>query len=418
MNGRSASRTSSFAPFRHRSFVLVWVGALVSNVGTWMEATALGYYVAERGSASASGLVAAAGFLPGAFLGPVGGALADRFDRRRIMMMANAVAGLIAAAVAVVVAADRATPGNLALFSLAAGCAGAIGFPAFQAALPDLVPPEDLVAAIGLSGMQWNLGRILGPSAAAVAIAIGGVPTALWVNAVSFLAVIAALTLATVPHRPATTPRSVARSIADGVRFARERPAVRSMVPIMVIVVLVGAPFIGLIPQMATNVLDGDQTATSLLVTAQGVGAVAAGALIGSLSSRYGLRRFLVASVALLAPSLVVYGTAPNLAVAAFGLMCTGACYMAAIASFTSITQRSAAPEERGRAMVVNNFALGAAYPLGLVIESAIADRTSLRVVTAGSGLVLAAFALALVVRRPATAAIATLDHPVGAQQV
>ena len=75
----------SFAPFRHRGFLLVWAGALVSNIGTWMETTALSYYVADTSSAGASGLVAAAGFMPTALLGPVGGAMADRFDRRKVI---------------------------------------------------------------------------------------------------------------------------------------------------------------------------------------------------------------------------------------------------------------------------------------------------------------------------------------------
>ncbi|MEZ5258298.1 MAG: MFS transporter [Ilumatobacteraceae bacterium] len=140
----------SLAPFRSRAFVFVWLGAMVSNIGTWMETTALSFYVAERATASASGLVAAAGFLPGAILGPVGAARwADRFDRRRIMIAANATAGVVAAFVAVLVAPDRATPGNRALCSLVGGCVNASRFPSFQAILPDLVDPEDLVRRSG-----------------------------------------------------------------------------------------------------------------------------------------------------------------------------------------------------------------------------------------------------------------------------
>src|SRR4051794_32037901 len=124
-----ASRT--FAPFRYRAFTLVWFGALVSNVGTWMETTALSYYVADTSTISSSGLVAAAGFLPSALLSPVGGAWADRFPRQRIIVISNAVAVVIAASVALLVATSDPTPGVLALFALAGGCAGAIGFPSF-----------------------------------------------------------------------------------------------------------------------------------------------------------------------------------------------------------------------------------------------------------------------------------------------
>lgn len=401
----------SFAPFRHRAFLLVWLGALVSNVGTWMEATALSYFVADRSSVSASGLVAAAGFLPSALLAPVGGAWADRFDRRRIMMATNAVSGVIAAGVAMVVATDHATPGLLALFSLAAGCTGAIGFPAFQATLPDLVPPEEMVAAIGLSSTQWNLGRIVGPSLAVVAIGIGGVPAALWVNAVSFGAVIVALAFAGIPKRVVGLRRSVLASVRDGLRFARTAPPVRAMLPIMAVTVVVGAPFIGFIAQMATNVHGADQNGTSVLVTAQGIGAVVTGTALGSLAARVGLRAFLVGSVVVLAPALVAYGLAPNLWSAAVALLVTGGCYMAAVSAFTSVTQRTAAPEQRGRAMVVNNFLLGAGYPLGLLVQGAAADRWSLPGVTAASGLVLGVLGAALLLGRDRfTGPIARLD--------
>lgn len=400
----------SFAPFRHRAFVLVWVGALVSNIGTWMETTALSYYVADTSTASASGLVAAAGFLPSALLSPVAGAWADRFSRRKLMIIANAASATVAAAVAILVSSGHATPGRLALCSLAGGCAGAVGFPAFQATLPDLVPPEDLVAAIGLSSTQWNLGRIVGPTLAALAIALGGVSSALWANAISFAGVIVAVSLAAIPRR-AGVRRSVLGAFRDGIAFARRTPAPRQMVPLLFLQALVTAPFIGFIAQMATNVFDTGQGGTSALVTAQGIGAVCAGASIGALSARFGIRAVLVSAVALSAPALVLYGTAPNIVVGAFGVMVLGGCYMAALSSCTTVTQKSATPELRGRAMSVNNFVLGICYPIGLLVQGEIADRTSLRVVTVGSGLTLAAALAMLFVARPdRTDAIAALD--------
>lgn len=402
----------SFAPFRHRSFALMWAGALVSNIGTWMETTALSYHVAATSSASASGLVAAAGFLPTALLSPVGGAWADRFARQRILVLANGAALVIAAAVAALVGSGHATPGNLAVLALAGGCAGALGFPAFQAALPDLVPADELVAAIGLSSTQWNLGRILGPSLAAVAIAAGGVPAALWVNAATFAVVIAAVVAAALP-RLAGVRRSVRAAVRDGVDFARRTPGPRAMVPLMVIQVFVTAPFIGFIAQMATNVLGRGQTGTTVLVTAQGVGAVAAGASIGPLAHRWGLRRILVGSIVLCAPALVAYGAAPNLALAAGGLTVLGGAYMASLSACTTVTQKAATPELRGRAMAVNNFVLGSCYPIGLLVQGFAADRTSLRVVTIGSGSALAAaLGLAFAIDPARADPIARLDHP------
>jgi MFS family permease len=402
----------SFAPFRHRGFLLVWAGALVSNTGTWMETTALSYYVADTSGAGASGLVAAAGFVPTALLGPVGGAMADRFDRRKVIAFANAGFAVVAATVAMLVASGHATPGRLALLSLLGGCTSAISWPSFQAILPDLVPPEDLVGAIGLASTQWNLGRILGPTAAAIAIAIGGVPTALWVNAASFLAVIAAVLAAPVPRRVGVK-RTVRVAVRDALAFVRVTPAVRAMLPVMTLAVFLGSPFMGLSAQMATNVFGADQHGTSLLVTAQGIGAVVAGASMGSLVARWGTRQVLRTAAVVTAPTLVLYGLAPSLWSAALTLVVLAGCYMATLSSCTNITQRSASAEVRGRAMIVNNFVLGMAYPVGVLLQGELADHWSLRAVTVASGVSLGACLAVLAIARPRlTDPIARLDQP------
>jgi MFS family permease len=286
----------------------------------------------------------------------------------------------------------------------------AISWPAFQAILPDLVPPEELVAAIGLSGTQWNLGRIVGPTAAAVAISIGGVPAALWANAASFVAVIVGIMLVSLPHRLGVK-RSVRVAFADAVRFARGTPAVKAMVPVMLAMSLIGSPFLGLVAQMATNVFGAKETGTSFLVTIMGVGAVVAGGTLGLLTARHGTRWVLLMSAVVTVPSLVLYGAAPNIVIAAVGLMVGSACYIWCMSTCASITQRSAPPEMRGRAMIVNNMVLGAGYPLGVLLQGEIADATSLRAATIGSGVLLG---LVLVVGRVvlagATAPIDAID--------
>ncbi len=358
---------------------------MISNVGTWMETTALSFYVADTSENTWSAVVAAAGFLPTAFLSPVGGAFADRFDRRKVLIFSNATSCVIAAGVALTVQTGHATPLLLAGFSLLGGCVFAVGFPSFQATLPDLVPKEELVAAIGLSSTQWNLGRILGPAVAAGAIFLGGVSTALWINAASFLAVIAAITAAEIPKSP-RTKRLVREATRDAIEFGRTNPAVRTMVPLMVTVAFFGGPFIGFIAQMATKVFGSAQGGTSLLIAAQGVGAVIAGASMGHLTQLFGLRNVTVGWVTALGPALVLYGLSPHLLVSAAAVAVVGGCYMGCISSFTSITQQSAPDALRGRALIINNFVLGFAYPLGLMMQGPLADSTSLRAVTIGSG--------------------------------
>ena len=392
----------SLAPFRSRDFTVMWIGALVSNIGTWMETVALGYYVADTtGKASWTAVVTAAGFVPGAIVGPIGSAMADRLRRRRVLMVTNACNGILAAILAVWVGTGDATPGGLAVLGFVSGAIAMFGFPSFQVALPDLVPREDLVAAVGLSNAQWNLGRIVGPALAAIAIGIGGIQAALWTNAASFLAVIVAVALVRLPHRPGER-RPVFAALADGVRFARATPPVRRMLRVMLAVVFVGAPFIAFVPQIATNVFDGGETATSVLVTAQGIGAVTAAFTLGTATTRLGSWRVLSLGSFALCAALVLYGLAPVFALAAVGLVLVGLTYGYAFTSFAGIAQQHAPDEMRGRVLAVNSFVLGTMYPVGLLVQGAIADVTSLRAVTAGSGVVLALVLVALGVGRGA----------------
>ncbi|MEX0848425.1 MAG: MFS transporter [Ilumatobacteraceae bacterium] len=390
---------SSFAPFRSRGFALMWSGALVSNIGTWMETVALGYYVADTtGKASWSAIVTAAGFVPAAIVGPIGSAMADRLRRRRVLIVTNLISGLIAVVLALWVGSGHATPLGLALLGFAAGAVGMFGFPSFQVSLPNLVPRDQLIAAVGLSNAQWNLGRIIGPTCAALAIAIGGIEVALWCNAVSFLAVIIAVSMVRLPDG-AGERRPVFAALGDGVRYARGSAPIRRMLVIMIAVVGIGSPFIAFVPQMATNVFDGDARSTSVLVTAQGIGAVTAAFMLGAATNRFGMRPVMVGSSFMMCVGLALYGSAPSLWVAAPALTLVGAAYGFAFTSFAGVAQSHAPDEMRGRVLAVNSFVLGVLFPVGTLVQGAIADSTSLRAVTVGSGACLAV-ALLLLGRR------------------
>ncbi len=402
----------SFSPLRHRAFRLIWIGSLVSNIGTWMETVALGRYVADTtGRAAWSGLIAAAAFLPTAFVGLIGGALADRASRRGLLIASNLVQAVIAVIVTMLVAKDHATPAGLTALTLAAGCAAAIGFPSFQAALPDLVPPEDLPAAIGLSSVQWNLGRVVGPALAGLAIVIGGIPVALGINAASFLAVVVAVSLVAIPRAPASAVRRpILASVSDGFRVVRREPGLRVMNTTMCVNTLIAAPFIGLIPAMVRLVLHGGKGVNSVLVTAQGVGAVIAGLTIGGMIAKRGVRPVMMTTIVTTGVGLVLYGLAPNIWLMAPALGIVGMAYMASLSSFSTVAQMRAPTELRGRVMSVNNAVLGLLYPAGLIVQGLLADRVGMREVTVGSGAVLLAALLVRRVLQPE--AMAALDEP------
>ncbi|MBX7068379.1 MAG: MFS transporter [Microthrixaceae bacterium] len=381
------TESSSFAPLRHRAYRLVWTGSLVSNVGTWMQAAALGYYTAHTTQSAAwSAVVAAGEFAPTALLGPFGGAIADRFPRRTVFLTCTVVQGLLAAALTWGMVAGEPGAPVLALFALANGCVFALGFPAFSAILPELVPSEIIGAAIGLSSAAWNLGRVVGPLLGTILYQEFGIAWVLGINAASFLAVVLVL----VTLRLAPQPRSSAPMLAairQGFAYVRSQPGLRVTSQALCLNSLFIAPFIGLIPAMVEKELGGGKRAVGWLITGQGIGAVVAGVVFGRLSGRFGVRRVMVWAIVLGSLALVGYGFSPNWPVAFAALLVCGGCYFAALASFSTVANLLAPSELRGRVLSLNQVVLGTVYAISLNVEGQLGDRLGLREVTIGGAL-------------------------------
>jgi predicted MFS family arabinose efflux permease len=217
---------------------------------------------------------------------------------------------------------------------------------------------------------------------------IGGIGAALWCNAISFAAVIVAIAVVQLPKREGVR-RPIFAALGDGVRFARSHPSMRRMLAMMIATILVAAPFIAFVSQMATNEFDGDSSATSLLVTAQGIGAVTAAFTLGGLTKRFGVWRLMTGAVLLLGPTLVLYAASPRLWIAAVCLAGIGLLYGYAFTSFAGVAQQSAPDEMRGRVLAVNTFVLGLLYPLGTLVQGVLADLVGLRWITGASGITL-----------------------------
>ena len=393
---------SSLQPLRHRNFALVWSAALVSNVGSWMQTVAVGVLVTARtGHPAWTALVAAAGFLPAGLLSPLGGVLADRLDRRRLFLATTAGETAFAGGLAALAAAGGLSAGEATLLVLGGGCMSAVGFPAYQAIMPDLVPRPELGAAISLSSAQFNLGRVVGPALAGVAIAAGGYEWAFGVNATSFGAVIVALLLLRLPARTARPPGgSVRARLAAGARATAADPSCRWAVGLIAGVALTASPFIALVPAVALEALHGGAPATSVLITAQGVGAVAGALALTPLTRRWGRRRVLLADLVGVCAALVLYGFAPDLPVATGAMVLVGASYIGVLAGCNTIIQLHAPPELRGRILGIYMMALGVLYPVGALAQGAIADGVGVRAVTVGGAALLAAGVAGVVARR------------------
>ncbi len=402
---------TSLRPLRSRNFAVLWSAALVSNVGSWMQSVALGVLVTARThNALWTGLVAAAAFLPIGLMAPVGGAVADRVDRRKWLIVTTVGEAGFAAALAVL-AAGHAPPWAMVVVAFFGGVCAAIGFPAYQAMLPDLVPRDQLLAAVSLSSAQFNLGRVVGPALAGAVLVAGSAAWAFAVNAVSFGAVVIALLLIRLPphERPATTEPLRTR-IAEGARIALSEPGCRSATALIAVVALVGSPFIALVPAVAIKGLHAGAAGTSALVTGQGVGAVAGALALAGMARAMGRRRLLVRALLAFPVALVAYGLAPSIVPATVAIVVVGACYIGVLSGLNTVVQLRAPTEARARVLSVYMMALGTIYPIGAVVEGAIAQAVGIHTVTVGAGIVLVVVMLAVVRLLPRV--VASLDDP------
>ena len=405
---------SALRPLQHRNFALIWWAALLSNVGSWMQTVAVGVFVTARtGRPGWTGLVAAAAFLPIGLLSPLGGVIADRLDRRILVVRHHDGRDRLRHVPHGAGSHRKGHPCNGDPTGIRRGCHGRRGFPAYQAMLPDLVPPSELGAAISLGSAQYNMGRVIGPALAGFAIVVGGYSWAFGINAASFFAVMIALGLVHLPRATrSTAPASLRQRLVEGGRATLANPATRVAVVLISVVALTASPFIALVPAVALKAFASKATGTSVLITAQGIGAVGGALALTPLVHRFGRRQVLVASMVAVCVFLCAYGLAPDLWLGAVALLLVGAAYIGVLAGCNTIVQLYAPASLRGRMLGIYMMALGILYPIGALAQGAIANVVGIRAVTVGGALVLLVL-LVTVLRRSIPANLEGQPGPV-----
>jgi MFS family permease len=408
---------SPLAPLRRRDFTLLWAGSLVSNIGSWMQTVAVGALVtANTGRATWTVLVAAGAFLPIGLLSPVGGALADRLDRRRWLIIGNVVETLLALVLAALVYAGDTSPLLLTLVVTAQGCVTALIVPFLSAILPDLVPRSEFLAAASLNSAQFNMGRVVGPVAAGVTVAAFGYGTAFVANAVSFLAVVLALLFVRLVRPVPTAADRLWATVRRGARAALAEPACRAAILLIAVVALLASPFIALVPAVARSLTNGSKSsvasATAVLTTAQGIGAVLGALAIAPLAAAFGRGRVLVGELVALTFALAGYAFAPSLALAAVALTVVGAIYIGVLSGLQTVVQLRAPDEYRGRILSIYLVALGVVYPIGSLLQGPLADRFGLTATTTLFAAFLLAVMAAIAVFRPRVFGVLGEDRP------
>lgn len=381
-------RSSSLRAFGQRSYRRFWVGAFVSNVGTWMENIAVGVWVTETtGRAGWTATVAALMYLPTLVLGPLGGAIADRGDRRQLFTWLSWFQLLLASMLAVLALLGHLSLTAVSILVLLAGCANALLNPVATALLSEIVPREDLLSAISLNSAQYNLGRIVGPGLAAAVMAAGGVGAAFAANALSFLAVIVAVAGVRTPAPSARAHGHIWAEIRTGFRVAREDMGIRTVLWLTLAVGGLVAPFIGLIPVFAIRELGRGASGTSLLAMAQGLGAVAAATVVGALGDRWGRARLLARSCAAVALIAALSWLAPAFGWAVLGIGLLGAAYLTTLSTMSSICLSRVSRLLQARVASLYSLVLSGSYALGLLALGWAGDRLGVRLVMVGAAL-------------------------------
>lgn len=384
----------AFAALRHRNFRLFWFGQLLSLTGTWMQSTAQGWLVLELTDSELwLGLVTAAGSLPVLLFTLYAGVIADRHDKRRIILAAQAAALALALAMAVLTDRGWITVQWILLLVLLLGTANAFEVPTRQSFFVELVGKQDLTNAIALNSAAFNLTRILGPAVAGFLIGSVGIAAAFYLNAVSYLAVIAGLLLIRLPRvrRPPRT-ESVRANLCEGFAWLRAHRLARTLVGLIAAFSILAFPYAMLLPVFARDVLRVGAPGLGALLSATGAGALAGGLALAAIGGR--VRRGPLLMGASLAFALLVAGFALSRSFAlSLALLAAAGFAMILNNATTNALLQSLVPDElRGRVMGVYVFMFLGMTPLGSLQAGALA-----RWLGAPAALALGALALLLV---------------------
>ena len=352
---------SPWRPFNQSTFTVLWTATLVSNIGTWMQNAAAGWLMTGLSPEPlVVALVQVATSLPMfLFLLPAG-ALADIIDRRRLLLVVQIAAAMIIAILSLLVLAGTVTPLILLAFTFLAGSAAALISPAWQAIVPQLVPRQDLPAAVALNGAGVNASRAVGPALAGVIIAAMGLAAPFWLNAISYLGVIAALVWWHPPGSPARhlPAERFGAAIRVGLRHARYNQELRATVIRASGFFLFASAYWALLPLVARNQVAGGPELYGILLGVIGAGAVGGAFALPRLKSFMAADGLVVAGTIGTAVALFLFGFArhPAVALAASGI--AGVSWITVVATI-NVSAQLALPEwVRGRGLAVFATAL------------------------------------------------------------
>jgi MFS family permease len=374
-----AAGATIFRSLRIRNYRLYFLGQIVSLTGTWMQTVALGWLVYEiTGSPTQIGTVTAVQFIP-VLLGSIhGGLLADRFDKRKLMICTQVAFTVQSAALTVLALTGTATLPWLYVISFVLGAITTVDNPARQAFVSEMVGRDELTNAVGLNSAIFNSARIIGPAIAGVLITLIGTTACFLINTLSFFAVIAAL----VAMRPdelfrSPPPARAKGQLKAGLLYAWRQPTIRLTLSMMAVIGTLAMNFLVVMPVLAKQVFHGNAGTYGFMTAVMGVGSLG-GSLLAA-SRRNVSVRLLVVGATGFGVTMLLAAIAPTLALELVALAGTGIATMTFLATANATVQLTSVPEMRGRVMSIYMLLFLGTTPIGSPIMGWISARFGAR---------------------------------------
>ncbi len=368
---------ATFRSLRHRNFQLFFSGQFISLIGTWMQTVAQSWLVYRlTGSSLLLGVVGFSSQIPVFLLAPLGGLVADRWPRQKVVIATQTASMILAFMLAGLALAHRLTVWEIMVLAGLLGVVNAFDIPARQAFLIEMVSREDLMNAIALNSSMFNGARVAGPAVAGILVAALGVGWCFFANAVSYIAVIIGLLLMRI-KRPAELERndSALENVIEGFRFARRTGPVWTLLLLVGLVNFVAMPVTVLMPIFADRILHGGVQGLGWLMGAIGVGALLGALALATRTDVRGLGRWVAVSAGAFGVSLVLFGFSHWMWISIAVLVPSGFFMMVEMAATNTLVQAMSPDRLRGRVMAIYSMMTGGMAPLGSLTAGAAADR-------------------------------------------
>ena len=383
----------------------MWFGACTSSVGTWMQIVAQGWLI-YRLSHSAF-LLALNQFLAGIpifLFSLIGGVVADRIERRKILLMSQYVQMASAGILTYLVAADMVHVWQISSLSFVSGLAQAFGGPAYSALIPTLVDREDMPNAIALNSIQFNLAVTIGPALAGITLAKLGEVWCFGLNAVSFIAPIITLSIISARFLPAKSSDSIFGSLKQGIQFVREQAGMVALIVLAFCMTALSMPVRTYFPVFVHDIFHRGPETYGNLLSLMGVGSICGSLAIAGRGNLAAKGRFALLMLICLGAGISIFSFSKSLPISYSILVVVGASMMAVFATVTSLVQLITTNEMRGRVMSVYNCAFRGGMPMGNLVSGWLVPAFTAPVVLGFNGclLILVALYFLMVQRRVA----------------